>query len=50
MMMATQIDTINTAIIVGMFVVIVGAFLLSVVWRLYWARSNDPDPQERYDI
>ena len=48
--MATPIDEIYTTIIVGMFVVVVGAFLLSVVWRLYRAGSNSPDTRERYDI
>jgi hypothetical protein len=50
MVMATHIDEIYTTIIVGMFVVVVGAFLLSVVWRLYRAGSKDATSQEGYDV
>jgi xanthine/uracil permease len=48
--MATHLDKIYTAIIVGTFVMAVGAFLLSVVWRLYWAGGNDLASQEGDDI
>jgi xanthine/uracil permease len=48
--MATHLDEIYTAIIVGIFVMVVGAFLLSVVWRLYRAGSNDQTRGNGIDI
>ena len=40
----THLNTFDTVLIINIFVIVIGCFLASVVWRLYVGGRNDvPD-------
>ena len=40
----THLNTFDTVLIISMFVIVIGGFLASVVWRLYIGGRDDvPD-------